>query len=324
MKTHALSLILLVACSSLAGDPLAMAHPSHGHSHQAPAPYHLDIVGEHGNSLPTWQHRGRTYVLGDPGERYSIRVTNPTAQRIEAVVSVDGLDAIDGRTAGVDKRGYLIAPYGELRVDGFRVSTEEVATFRFSSVSESYAGKKGQARNVGVIGVAIFTENEPPRAPVYVPTPDRLRGGYDGDGRRGGDDSGSDREDFSPSSGGSSPPMPTNKGVAKAESPSAGASGRADRSESRDKACCGNRPNERPGLGTRFGEARTSRVEVTRFDRQSPQHPATVLELRYNDERGLVALGIRVRPPVRHWDRELRETASPFPSTFASPPPGWQ
>ena len=57
------------------------------------------------------------------GDRYRVRITNPTARRVEAVVSVDGLDAIDGKTASFDdKRGYVIAPYGEVTIEGFRTS----------------------------------------------------------------------------------------------------------------------------------------------------------------------------------------------------------
>jgi hypothetical protein len=89
---------------------------------------------------------------------------------VEAVVSVDGLDAIDGRPADLSKRGYIVPAYGETIVDGWRTSLATVATFRFSSVSASYAGRKGRDRNVGVIGVAFFREQPPPvvrrRAPA--------------------------------------------------------------------------------------------------------------------------------------------------------------
>ena len=68
------------------------------------------------------------------------------------------------RQAIDDKRGYVIAPYGEVTIDGFRTSLDQVATFRFSSVRDSYAGRKGQDRNVGVIGVAFFPEREHPIA----------------------------------------------------------------------------------------------------------------------------------------------------------------
>src|SRR5574337_910384 len=48
--------------------------------------------------------------------------------------------------------------FRETRIEGFRTSEADVATFRFSSVGGSYAGMKGKARNVGVIAVAIFEE----------------------------------------------------------------------------------------------------------------------------------------------------------------------
>jgi hypothetical protein len=35
-----------------------------------------------------------------------------------------------------------------------------VAAFRFGGVGDSYAATKGAARNVGVIGVAVFDERE--------------------------------------------------------------------------------------------------------------------------------------------------------------------
>jgi hypothetical protein len=46
-----------------------------------------------------------------------------------------------------------------VEIDGFRQSVDTVAAFRFGSVRGSYAAQKtGDARNVGVIGVAIFNE----------------------------------------------------------------------------------------------------------------------------------------------------------------------
>jgi hypothetical protein len=120
----------------------------------------VQVVRESGETAPTYAHRDRFYVAGNAGERYIIRITNPTANRIEAVVSVDGLDVVDGEAGDLRKRGYVVPPYGETRIEGFRTSHEDVATFRFSAVSDSYAGKKGVARNVGVIAVALFEEEQ--------------------------------------------------------------------------------------------------------------------------------------------------------------------
>src|SRR5262249_8618275 len=80
---------------------------------------------------------------------------------------------------------------------------------------------------------------------------------------------------------------------------------------------------ERPGLGTEFGERRYSSVHYTSFQRENPPRPRYVVETRYNDREGLLALGIPVddlRPSPD--DVSLRESADPFPnSRFASPPP---
>jgi hypothetical protein len=102
---------------------------------------------------------GRNFVVGEAGHRYTIVVRNNTAFRLEIVVSVDGLDVLDGKAAAFSKRGYLVDPRGEIEVDGFRQSMDTVAAFRFGSVRGSYAGQKyGDTRNVGVIGVAVFNE----------------------------------------------------------------------------------------------------------------------------------------------------------------------
>jgi len=79
--------------------------------------------------------------------------------RLEIVLSVAGLDVIDGRPASFRKRGYILNPHQELVVEGFRQSTEAVAAFRFGPVRESYAAQKYHStRNVGVIGIALFNE----------------------------------------------------------------------------------------------------------------------------------------------------------------------
>ncbi|MBI4705821.1 MAG: hypothetical protein HY744_32410 [Deltaproteobacteria bacterium] len=132
---------------------------------------HLEVALRDGSGrfLTGFSAEGRDYVSGRAGERYSIFLSNRSPGRIEAVVSVDGLDVIDGRPAQFAKRGYLLDPYGTLEIDGFRRSEREVAAFRFSSVRDSYAERKhGDSRNVGVIGFAFFHENgdDPSRWPL--------------------------------------------------------------------------------------------------------------------------------------------------------------
>ena len=114
---------------------------------------------EAGRVLPGLNVGDRWFVIGEQGRRYSIVVRNETDYRLEAVMSVDGLDVMGGQPASLTKRGYILQPRQRLVVDGWRRSMSTVAAFRFSSVRDSYAERKhGDSRNVGVIGVAIFNE----------------------------------------------------------------------------------------------------------------------------------------------------------------------
>jgi hypothetical protein len=121
------------------------------------------IVG--GSARPEYYHRGHTYIEGRRGDRYVIRVHNRTWRRVEAVISVDGRDVIDGKSSTLSKRGYVIPPHSHVDVDGFRLSMRDVAAFRFTDVPDSYAARMGTPWKVGIIGVAIFPER------VYRPRP---------------------------------------------------------------------------------------------------------------------------------------------------------
>lgn len=102
---------------------------------------------------------GRRLVAGNQGEEYKIVVRNRCQSTLEIVASVDGLDVFDGKTASFKKNGYLIRPGQTFEIEGFRTSMNSVAAFKFSSVASSYANlRHGDTRNVGVIGLAVFTQ----------------------------------------------------------------------------------------------------------------------------------------------------------------------
>jgi hypothetical protein len=328
-RNHILSMTAVLALTTAACNNSAFAERSGAlAAPPAASPYSLEILDEMGLPVTNYHHRGRAYILGHSGERYVVRVTNPTPRRVEALISIDGLDAVDGEPADARKRGYVIQPYGELRVEGFRVSTAEVASFRFSSVRNSYAGRKGKARNVGVIGVAIFAEQEPPAMPLGQIVPEWQHYREDDARDRGGPRTGSRQYESAPSGGAQGAPPP-----AATERSDAAKAGRAEASASRrmpamDEATGAPAdpdyyqppsPSARPGLGTEFGEYRYSAVTWTQFVRTHPTRPSAMLELRYNDAAGLQALGIRL---VEADDVITRETAVPFPGDphFARPP----
>jgi hypothetical protein len=112
-------------------------------------------------ALPIYEHKGRLYVAGEPGHHYEIRLRNRSNERLLAVTSVDGVNVISGETADSGQSGYVLAPWDSVEIDGWRKSMDEVATFYFTRLSDSYAARTGRPKNVGVIGVAVFRERRP-------------------------------------------------------------------------------------------------------------------------------------------------------------------
>jgi hypothetical protein len=234
----------------------------------------FDLLDDAGKPLPTFVHRGRTYVLGTAGRRYQVRVRNESGQRAEVVVSVDGRDVIDGGPSSMEKRGYLVDAHGEVRIDGYRLSESAVAAFRFGTVARSYAALEGDARDVGVIGAAIFPERRPLPAPMR-----------------------------------DSPAREKSASAAPASDEALGAA----------------RKEQRPGLGTTFGEERDSHVRQVAFLRESSR-PSVVLTLRYDDRAGLLAAGVDLDGRrCQEDDARLRRTADPFrrDARYAPPPRNW-
>jgi hypothetical protein len=105
-------------------------------------------------------HQGHRFVVATLGQTYMIRVSNPTSQKIEAVITVDARDVLTGKKSDPQARGYLIHPNSHYDVKGFRVSDTEVDTFTFSAKEDSYAAKWKDDKNIGIIG-AIFYKKRP-------------------------------------------------------------------------------------------------------------------------------------------------------------------
>jgi hypothetical protein len=118
----------------------------------------VSLTDPNGRPLRGMRDGARTYALGHDGDRYVIHVDNHTRARLEAVATVDGLDVMDGDDGSYEKRGYVIAPYDSLDIEGFRDSQGSVRAFRFGATDDSYASRRGKGRNVGVVGVALFRE----------------------------------------------------------------------------------------------------------------------------------------------------------------------
>jgi hypothetical protein len=285
----------LLAAASCAAAPLPGSPPLRDRV----AGYEMTVLID-GVPARTYEHGGETYVLGQLGARYTLRIANHSSRRIEAVVSVDGRDAINGRPGDFRaNRGYMIPAWGSVDIDGWRISQAEAAAFRFSSVPNSYAARVGSGREVGVIGVAVFPERYVPPI-VYPPYPyaaPRAEGGL------------SEREQPAPA-----PPAAHADRSAPAPSASAEGYGKAEK-------------KSRSGLGTEYGEAVSSPIYEVEFVRANAARPAALLGLRYNDRDGLLAMGIPLDDEPCVSDADLRLSAEPFPVVdrrYAAPPSGWR
>jgi hypothetical protein len=112
-------------------------------------------------ALPIHEHEGRLYVAGEPRHQYELRIRSRSAVRLLAVTSVDGVNVITGKTAALHQGGYVLGAGDAVVIDGWRKSLEEVATFYFTRLPDSYAARTGRPDNVGVIGLALFREHQP-------------------------------------------------------------------------------------------------------------------------------------------------------------------
>jgi hypothetical protein len=278
----------------------------------APPPYRVSLEALDGSVLPTFQQQGTSYVLGEPGERYNIRVHNPTGERIEVVVTVDGRDAISGEPGDyVAQRGYLIEPWGSLLVEGFRRSLDEVAAFRFTGRAGSYSALRGTPQHVGVIGVAVFPERARPPVPVrkqprrrYLP-----------------------ESEYRAPAPASPPRADASDGAPRAQGSRAEAF-EGDKDDAPRKRKSAGAPRSAPAaaagpsnIGTEYGERESSSVVEVAFERRSPTHPAQVLRLRYDDYEGLEARGIDLSSLGYAYRYDAEPEPFPYSQSRFAPPP---
>ncbi len=249
----------------------------------------LSLENPGGGTLPSFLHMGSMYFAGQQGNRYDLRLTNNTGERVEVVITVDGRDVISGELGNYKRqRGYVLEPWESTAVEGFRQSYDQVAAFRFSDLQHSYTGLQGTPQHAGVVGVAVFTERRrsarryrkalakaqtPP--PVYEPY-------YQGTGS-------------------------TSAPTAFPESPgrSKRAAGAAEEAEmdaapamAGDDAFTAPAPEPAPRqLGTAYGETQYSSVQEVAFKRRRRRKPDAFLTVYYDSMEGLNARGVAVSSP---------------------------
>ncbi len=235
-------------------------------------------------ALPVYQHEGRYYVVGKPGNEYQIRVRNRAGADILAVVSVDGVNAVSGETANWGQTGYVLSPQQAYDVKGWRKSLARIAAFFFTEHQNSYAARTGRPDNVGVIGIAVFRRKVEPEARIDLSQP-----------RREAPAAGA-RDDS---------PYP-----ASADTMHGSGLGSARSAESAAERRQAPQAMEKSSsLGTGHGRSETSRVTHTSFERATA-HPEEVIAIHYDTYANLVVMGVIRAPRI----------ATPFPGQFVPDP----
>ena len=129
------------------------------------ASYEVEVL-VNGKPVKEYSHEGKVFIEGKKGTSFSVRLRNNMGSRKLFVPSIDGVSVMNGESASLGSNGYIVPAYSAITVDGWRTSDEEVAGFYFSDSKHSYATKSGQPGNLGVIGVAVFKEEEKPEVVI--------------------------------------------------------------------------------------------------------------------------------------------------------------
>ena len=253
-----------------------------------------------GETLTPILHDGEWWIAGRPGARYGV-VLRGTDQRTVSVLSVDGVNAITGETAGWNQSGYVVHPRRRYEVDGWRKSNSQIAAFEFTALPDSYAARTGRPANVGVIGIATFTERpRPPIVDLRQFSPSRAER-PSGEATR------------APEPQPSVPPPPS----ASAAMPFRDTVDAASKARADDEAAKPSSLARSERLGTGHGAIEDSTIVDVVFLR-AQSTPNEVVTIHYDRLENLVAMGIvpsQPMPPI---------AANPFPRNgrfVADPPP---
>lgn len=294
MCAHVVSAVIVAA---LAGPAAVSAHEPHGERPGSLVEVAVEVEGSGSPLYRAPDGSGRYYFEARRGARYAVRLTNRTHQRVGVVLHVDGLNVISGerpsRWPGSDPgRMYVLDPWDQAEVKGWRTTLDEVRRFTFVDEERSYATRSGKANSkMGWVEVAVYRERGR-NASGYWPGPWRSQ-------PEARDRSSDERED-------AAPPM--------AESaPKAGSAPPAMRApEAKREGGLG--AGERAYPGTGWGQRADDHVVVVDFEPE--RSPAERITLRYEYASGLRALGIDLHP---RWTRDrLRERDRG--QGFAKPP----
>lgn len=127
--------------------------------------YEMLVRPKNRTAADEYYHQGNVWIEGREGNDYCIELRNHTATPAMFIVSVDGLDVLQGQTAGANSPGFIVPAFGLAVVQGWNIDNQQAAAFLFSRKSTSYVNQiGGSTTNTGVIGAMVFAE----KPPVYT------------------------------------------------------------------------------------------------------------------------------------------------------------
>lgn len=267
----------------------------------------VDVEGRMASLYPAPDGSGRFYLEARRGARYAVHVTNRSGRRVGVVLAVDGLNAISGEMepaavggpAARPGRMYVLDPWADVTVRGWRTSLDEVRRFTFVDEERSYAARSDKAnRKMGWIEVRVYRERDVPvwRRP-WTPEIDSRRE--------------RERGDAPPTGSSQAPESSRDKAATAPPAAEAAPGARAQAEESRPTF--GERSGAFPGTG--WGAREDDPVTVVRFDAEP--YAADTVSLRYEYRAALVRLGVL---PSRLDDRDRLAERDEARGGFARPP----
>jgi hypothetical protein len=236
-----------------------------------------------------YYHNGSVWIEGREGNNYTIDLRNNTPQQALFIVSVDGLDILEGKPAGVESKGYVVGANSSISIPGWKINGSEAAEFYFSRSRDSYVNSiGGNTTNTGVIGTLVFSEK------FKVP----------------------DITNFANLSTMSWNGIPPNMTTWQAPIESASTLRVSDvrRINAQSKGLLSESTSETvvasasQDIGTGFGSATAWNTRHIEFERANPKQPDALLALYYNTAKNLEKMGIRLKTK-----RDISYQANPFP-----------
>lgn len=259
--------------------------------------YEVEVL-VNGKPAKEYTHDGKILIEGRKGTRFSIRMRNNSYSRKLFVPTIDGLSIMNGEEGSYDSSGYIVQGNSSITIDGWRTSDKEVAEFYFSSPEDSYRKKMDRGNNLGVIGVAVFSELFQPvtvinnNIPYQSPYPDYPNRYWPGT---------------------SAPQWTTMNSGAGSNTVSIGYKANSSMPTGALMNCSASSSNTASqDLGTGWGNQKNSEVVSVNFQRCN--HPDTLFEIHYNTREQLESMGINFhKTPVYI-------APQTFPGQYCKPP----